>query len=1085
MLPSVFTTCIPRGEIQKGELTEDIFAAKIRPVVEGKAPLVYQDAEVFFANTFPTEGIRTLIREVFGRLTGANVGSPIIRLETSFGGGKTHDQIALWHICSRGRRIQGLERFGDLNLIPEKGVQVAAIDGRDLDPENGIFHQDTGITTYTLWGEIAYQIGGIGGYQLLQGSDEKQISPGTSVLERLVGEEPTVIMIDEIARHLQAAKAKKVGNSDLAEQVVAFLFSLMDLAAACDRLIFVYSLASASDTFGKQTQELTELIRASARQERVMSPSTDVDIYNIVKQRLFESVQEEAGKKAATEYLKAYRAASVDLPQGCTEARYGEAIASCYPFHPELFKLLTQKIASIPDFQRTRGALRLFGSVVRHLWQEADAAPEDSPIWIPLIHSHHIPLGLDKKVQDELTSRLQRPLMRIPIQADIYSQDGRAAYAQVQDEQWQVAGKPPFSTWVARTIFLHSLTQGISSGIRRSELNLSLLTPGLEIGFVEQVLEELGRVAWYLDIDPITSIARFKEEPSINKIITEEKQQVGLSEAKEELRSRRDSIFAGNKFKLISAPDCAADVDDTPETIALCVIDFGDFVITSPQDPPPSLVETIFNNTGVSGKFRTFRNRLLFLVANRDELERAIEVVKEYKAIKAIRETPHRLDDISESQRQQLKQKEGETDLAVRVALTNTYRHLFYPAKDEVKAPKGLMHYTLSPQDSSTVKGKNNQQDLILKALRDCQKVRAEAEEDAKPFAPAYILQKVWPAGVEHWTTKSLWEEFSKNLGLNLPIEAEKLKLRETIRAGLLGGCWDMAIAQKVYIKVPDAPLRGPDTIELSDRQVLYRRGILEAPQPKEIELNAQLMPSTEVVKPVRVRWRAREAVKVRLFENGTPVLKEFFPSDEYEAEVAETTTFRLVADYGDGETATQETVVYLTTPGGTATGAAEGATLFDAKPSSSEFSGTVNRVFEELGDRCWDLKVRRISQITLSVDQIIDYRKLATAISLLSRFGPQIEQSVTLQTGQQFLRLEYQGDLRGFQGFLTTLNGLMSQPEVAGDVHLSLKFAFPTAIGFEGLATGKLPLELDQIKSQLERNPVGRLHLSADFQYD
>ncbi|WP_237766247.1 hypothetical protein [Arthrospira platensis] len=169
MLPSVFTTCIPRGEIQKGELTEDIFAAKIRPVVEGKAPLVYQDAEVFFANTFPTEGIRTLIREVFGRLTGANVGSPIIRLETSFGGGKTHDQIALWHICSRGRPIQGLERFGDLNLIPEKGVQVAAIDGRDLDPENGIFHQDTGITTYTLWGEIAYQIGGIGGYQLLQG----------------------------------------------------------------------------------------------------------------------------------------------------------------------------------------------------------------------------------------------------------------------------------------------------------------------------------------------------------------------------------------------------------------------------------------------------------------------------------------------------------------------------------------------------------------------------------------------------------------------------------------------------------------------------------------------------------------------------------------------------------------------------------------------------------------------------------------------------------------------------------------------------------------------------------------------------
>jgi hypothetical protein len=117
--------------------------------------------------------------------------------------------------------------------------------------------------------------------------------------------------------------------------------------------------------------------------------------------------------------------------------------------------------------------------VVRHLWQN----PTE---WIPMIHTHHIPVGVEAQVTDELTSRLQRPMMRNPIQADIYNSSGREAYAQVQDQQWIVAGKPPFSTWVARTIFLHSLTQGISSGIRRAELNLSLLTPGLEIGFVDQ-----------------------------------------------------------------------------------------------------------------------------------------------------------------------------------------------------------------------------------------------------------------------------------------------------------------------------------------------------------------------------------------------------------------------------------------------------------------------------------------------------------------------------------------------------------------------------------------------------------------------
>ena len=86
MLPSIFETCIPREEILAGELSVDLFAAKLRSVVEGKAPLIYQDAASFFANTFATDGIKTLIREVFSRLTGKSSGSPVIRLETSFGG---------------------------------------------------------------------------------------------------------------------------------------------------------------------------------------------------------------------------------------------------------------------------------------------------------------------------------------------------------------------------------------------------------------------------------------------------------------------------------------------------------------------------------------------------------------------------------------------------------------------------------------------------------------------------------------------------------------------------------------------------------------------------------------------------------------------------------------------------------------------------------------------------------------------------------------------------------------------------------------------------------------------------------------
>ena len=47
MLPSIFETCIPREEILAGELSVDLFAAKLRLVVERKAPAVYQDPKSF------------------------------------------------------------------------------------------------------------------------------------------------------------------------------------------------------------------------------------------------------------------------------------------------------------------------------------------------------------------------------------------------------------------------------------------------------------------------------------------------------------------------------------------------------------------------------------------------------------------------------------------------------------------------------------------------------------------------------------------------------------------------------------------------------------------------------------------------------------------------------------------------------------------------------------------------------------------------------------------------------------------------------------------------------------------------------
>ncbi|MDD1434119.1 DUF499 domain-containing protein [Dolichospermum sp. ST_sed6] len=1095
MLPSIFKTCIPRDEILAGELSPELFAAKLRLVVEGTAPYVYQDPTTFFANTFPTDGLKTLISEVFGRLGGAAIGSPIIRLETSFGGGKTHDEIALWHIAKKGREIPGLERFVDnINLIPERPIQASAIACQDLDPVNGVYHSDTGITTYTLWGEIAYQIGGVAGYSLLKGSDEQRVSPGTVVLERITQGQPTVIILDEIARYLRAAKATVVGNSDLAEQVVAFLFSLMDLAAASNNLVFVYTLASSTDSFGAETTEIRETISATARQERILKPSTDVEIYNIVKQRMFNSIEANAASDAAKEYLQTYKASRIDLPDGCKDARYAEGIEQSYPFHPELFSLLTKKIASIPNFQRTRGALRLFAGVIRYLWQNVNSQQptansqqptvnsQQSPIWIPLIHTHHIPVGIEEEITSDLTSRLGRELMRIPIQADIYNPDGREAYSQLQDAEWQAAGKPPFSTWVARTIFLHSINQGIAAGIRRPELNLSLLTPGLEIGFVDTVLDRLTAVAWYLENDPITLIARFKEEPSLNKIISEEKAQIGITEAKDELRKRRDTIFAAKFFKLVSAPETPADVDDVADSVVLCIIDFDEETISSTTDGPPAIVERIFNNTGEAGKFRTYRNRLLFLIANKQELQRAIENVREYRAMQNILNSPNRLQDLSENQQKQLKARKDDCELKIRVSITNTYQHLFYPANDPVKAPKGLMHYTLPAQERSEVKG-NNQQDIILKSLKDCQKIR---QDEAQSYAPAFILQKVWPAGINHWTTKALKENFAKDLSLNIFSDAEISKLRETIRTGILDGSWDIKIGEKLFIKTDDNKIVPPDSIEFSEKIELYRRGILQPPKPREIELNAQVMPSTDKLKPVRLRWKASGALTIKLYQENTEVNDRVFrPSDEYETSITQTTIFKLVVDYGNEEIVEKETKASIITygtgtygTGGTSSpSVAEPGSLFAVKPETFNAEGTHNSVFTQLADFIKDNKAEGIELLEISVAEVMDYRKLLTAFPLLMKLPLQIDQTASITLGEQFIRLEYQGPYKGFNSFQNTLNTLLGSKDVKADVFLKLEFKFLSPILPEGT-------EISNIKSALNRNPVDRLNLMAKLTY-
>ena len=176
-------------------------------------------------------------------------------------------------------------------------------------------------------------------------------------------------MIDEIGQYLRVSSGVQVGKTTLAEQTVAFLMSLMKFASECKGTVLVYTLADSGDAFGKENDmvraALAESKSVSARQEHVLTPTAEDEISAIVSHRMFASGGPTGGRGTATCFTNYYGhmvGQGVDLPQRATRSEYRKEIADAYPFHPELLTTLNRKTSTIPNFQRTRGVLRLSGA---------------------------------------------------------------------------------------------------------------------------------------------------------------------------------------------------------------------------------------------------------------------------------------------------------------------------------------------------------------------------------------------------------------------------------------------------------------------------------------------------------------------------------------------------------------------------------------------------------------------------------------------------------------------------------------------------------------------------------------------------
>ena len=192
-MKNVLEACVPRNSIVQGTFNPEVFTAAIRPVVEyyksGTSSIdeLYTDAIRFFRDaTYPTEGLKQTVSSVFRRISGDNTAPSIYRAETGFGGGKTHMLIACTHIAARGTELREVTKdILDSQYLPDPGsVVIVGVAGDEISVTRT---KGERLVPHTLWGEIAYQVGGEDLYRQVREQAEAPAAPGEAFLAKVLG----------------------------------------------------------------------------------------------------------------------------------------------------------------------------------------------------------------------------------------------------------------------------------------------------------------------------------------------------------------------------------------------------------------------------------------------------------------------------------------------------------------------------------------------------------------------------------------------------------------------------------------------------------------------------------------------------------------------------------------------------------------------------------------------------------------------------------------------------------------------------------------------------------------------------------
>ena len=767
----------PHKDVASGRYQQAEFAADLWQVHIGEGSDEYRKPVEFFRRTYLTHSLKELLTTAMRRVTGAG-GDPVVQLQTNFGGGKTHSMLALYHLFSGtapGEMLGVDAVLADSGVakLPERVNRVVLV-GNKISPGNPSVKAD-GTIVKTLWGELAWQLGGRPAFDVIRADDERATSPGDKLRELMNTYGPCLILIDEwvaYARQLHDESDLPAGSF---ETHFSFAQALTESAKLAKHCLLVISLpasdgsssphASGNDeevggTRGRAA--LDRLRNVIGRVESSWAPASTEEGFEIVRRRLFEPMVEKdqytARDGVARSFFDLYRTQHQEFPPECRDSDYENRLRAAYPIHPEVFDRLYTDWSTLVKFQRTRGVLRLMAAVIHSLWEKGDRNP--------LIMPSNIPID-DPRVRDELTRYLSDQWKPI-IEKDV---DGPNALPLRIDGEVPNLGKFAACRRVARTIYMGSAptASAANRGLEDRRVKLGCVMPGESTTAFGDALRRLSSAAtflyqdgtryWYSTQPTVTKLAedraeQYKRNPDPVNVAIEERLRVDLKQT-------------GDFKRIHPVPQSGADVPDDME--ARLVVLGVEHPYTKDAESMAQLAATAILQSRGSGP-RIFQNTLVFLAVDHTRLQDLNEAVGRYLAWESVLDEKDALN-LDPHQVRQAEQQMKSADGAVVARIPEAYQWLLVPTQEKPQDPMKWQTFRLSGQDALAVRAskKLRSEELFVPSLAG---TRLRMELDRIPL---------WRG--QHVSVRQLTEDFAKYI--YLPRLRDPQVLSNAVQSGL------------------------------------------------------------------------------------------------------------------------------------------------------------------------------------------------------------------------------------------------------------------------------------------------------------